>query len=257
MRLPTRWTKKSQAFSNIKGTPSSSSKLDFGWVSAFSLVITLLAALLFGAGRAYRYSFLTRFGFDDWVMPWSFQDLVYLGTTKQALVLMAAIAGAFIGTVAIVVFTAALSWVGKKVRVRVARRPERPSKNKKAKGLIDDQMLDTAQILLNCFGAVLVFSYLALLFVAWAEAVGRKDAEQEIQAIKAAGTDGQNIRLRYAILERRVGDQVVTERGYVVTCTEKACGLFAPDKDKEAARIVLLDNLVSMRYVANQRTSRE
>lgn len=257
MRPPTRWTSKSQAFSNVKAPPPSSSKLDFGWVSAFSLGITLLAALLFGAGRAYRYSFLTRFGFDDWVMPWSFQDLVYLGTTKQALVLMAATAGAFIGTVAIVVCTVALSWVGNKVRARVARRPGRPGTNKKAKGLRDDQMLNTVQFLLNCFGAALLFSYLALLFVAWAEVVGRKDAEKEIHAIETAGTDGQGIRLRYAIIDRRIGDKVITERGYVVTCTEKACGLFVPGGGGEAARVVPLDSLVSMRYVTNPNAERK
>lgn len=226
-------------------------KLDFSWVSAFSLSITVFAAVLFGAGKAYRQAYLSAFGFDDVMMPWPFQDLVYLGITKQLPILLAAPVVAIGAILGLMLAVAVTIWVFN----RITAHRWKPSgtiadKNAANQRISDNTILDLTQFVVNCLGAVLLFSVLALFFVARAEKLGKADAKKDLAAIASRNVpNSAKPQLSYAIIERMVEKRRITEEGYVVTCSDHACGLFMPGKGSEASRLVMLEHLVSFKYV--------
>lgn len=226
-------------------------KLDFSWVSAFSLSITVFAAVLFGAGKAYRQAYLSVFGFDDVMMPWPFQDLVYLGITKQLPILLAAPVVALEAILVLTLVAAMLLWVFNRVAAR--RRKSATAiagENSVERKVGNATVLDVTLFLVYFLGAVLLFALLALFFVARAEKLGKADAKKDMAAIATRNApNSAKPQLNYAIIERMVEKSRITEEGYVVTCSDRACGLFMPDKGSESSRLVMLEHLVSFRYV--------
>lgn len=232
-------------------------KLDFSWVPASSLGITMFTAVLFGAGKAYRQAYLSAFGFNDAfgvndsAIPWSFQDLVYLGITKQLSILFFSPVVALVALPVLAVVVVIALWF----RNRVAAKRRKSGGAATNKNLVRQEdshnyALDLILFLVKYLGAVFLFALLALIFVAGAERLGKADAEKELAVIKARNTTTPaKPQLSYAIIERIVEKRLVTEEGYVVTCSDRACGLFMPDKGREASRLVTLDHLVSFRYV--------
>jgi len=57
--------------------------MDWGWSGIAALIVTILAALLYAAGRAWRDSFLGTLGVQADSLPVSFQDQVYIGALIQ------------------------------------------------------------------------------------------------------------------------------------------------------------------------------
>jgi flagellar basal body-associated protein FliL len=231
---------------------SKKAKLDVSLVSAFSLSITVLTAVLWGAGKAYRQNYLSVFGFDDAVMPWSFQDVVYLGITKQLTILLTAplvSIGVFL-LLAIVVI--AMAWINN-LEKEQRRRTARAATNRNTFGWWSnaESILELIILLIYCLVAFFVCAMLATFFVAGAETLGKKDAEKELAAISALKTTKSvKPQLSYAVIERMVDKRHVTEEGYVITCSDRFCGLYTPDKGLGASRLIVsLDHLVSFKYV--------
>lgn len=142
-------------------------KLDVSLVSAFSLSITVLTAVLWGAGKAYRQNYLSVFGFDDAVMPWSFQDVVYQGITKQLTILLAAplISMGVLLVLAVVVIM--MFWV-KNYEAARSRKIDQAVTNK---NIVErwggvNSILELILLLVYCFGAFFICALLATFFVA-------------------------------------------------------------------------------------------
>jgi hypothetical protein len=235
---------------NLNDTNSSSTiekqkaKLDFGWVSLFTLSITVFTAVMFGAGKAYRQNYLATFGFNDPVIPWSFQDVVYLGIVKQLPILLAAPMVAIGAVFGFAVLVGILLWLGNRLAVQRAKKSSSGRKVKTKSST--DSMLEVMQFMLNCFGAVLVIALLALFFVARAENLGGLDAKAAIESMAKGSKDKP--KLPYVTIERRVGGQEIVETGYLVSCSERACGLYSPGKGAEPSRVVPLDGVTSFKY---------
>ncbi|WP_435750437.1 hypothetical protein [Thauera sp. AutoDN2] len=215
-------------------------KLDFGWVPFFTLSITVFTAVVFGAGKAYRQNYLASFGFDDSVIPWLFQDVVYLGITKQLPILLTAPMVAIGAVFGFAVLIGVLLWIGDRL---AARRTMPRGNNKAVTKNSTESLLDVGQFVLNCLGSVFLFGLLALFFVARAENLGSLDAKSEIESV-AQGSSNKP-KMPYVTIERLVGGQKIIEAGYLVSCSERACGLYSPNKGKEASRLVSLDGVTS------------
>lgn len=236
--------KKRDQTSSSGSTEKQKTRLDFGWVSLFTLSITVFTAIVFGAGKAYRQHYLALFDFTDAVIPWPFQDVVYLGVTKQLTILMAAPMWAIGALFGWVVLIGVWLWI----RNRLAAKRTKKTGNRKEVNSISstDSLLETIQFLLNCLISASLISLLALLFVASAESLGGTDAKAAI--ISVAQGNQEKPKLSYVTIERIVGGQRIIEAGYLVSCSEHICGLYSPDKGDEASRLVPLDSVTSFRY---------
>lgn len=221
-------------------------KLDFGWVSLFSMSITVFVAVAFGAGKAYRDNYLTAFKFTDTALPWQFQDVVYLGVTKQLPILLAAPVVALGAIAGFLILVGSLLMLGDRLAARRLRKATMPSQriNKGKSGM--ESLLDVSQFLVNSLGSVLLFSLLALFFVARAEKLGGADAKSAIASIAKSAVNKSN--LSYVTIERMIGGQRTADEGYLVSCSARACGLYSPGKGKDASRLIPLDNVLSFRF---------
>jgi hypothetical protein len=230
---------------SASSTDKQKAKLDFSWVSLFTLSITAFTAVVFGAGKAYRQSYLEFFGLSDTVIPWSFQDVAYLGITRQLVILAAALMVAIGLAFVVMLLTEAILWV----LDQFAGRRIKTSSNDNQKNAIKSSAeisRQVGQFLVNSVGSIYFFGFWALLFIARAEQLGGIDA----QTSKESVAQGSKVKpkLPYVTIERIVGGQRITEAGYLITCSERICGLYSPDKDKEATRLVPLDNVAGFRY---------
>lgn len=221
------------------------SKLDFGWVSLFSMGITVLVAVLFGAGKAYRQQFLAGFSFSDTVVPWSFQDVVYLGITKQLPILLAAPVAATAAIFIFALMAGGLMWLDARI---AARRLNTPNKNRKQNEKLPsgESFLRISEFLLICFGWITLLSLLALFFVARAEQLGKSDAKLAQESIEKRETVSSL--LNHVKIVRFVGGRVIEEEGYLVTCGEKMCGIYSHQDDRAVSVLVPLDNVLSFQY---------
>lgn len=219
-------------------------KLDFSWVSLLTLGITVFTAVVFGAGKAYRQHYLASFGFSDTVMPWAFQDVVYLGIVKQLPILLVAPMWGIGAVFGLVVLSGVLLWIG----ARLAAQRKKKSGDRKQTDSISstDFWLVASEFALNCFGAILLIGVLAVFFVATAERLGSADAKAAIASV-AQGSK-EKPQLSYVTIERLVGGQKIVDAGYLFSCSERMCGLYSPEKGNEASRLVPLDSVTSFRY---------
>ncbi len=199
-----------------------------GWISIFGVALPFLTALFFAAGKAYRQSYLEPFGFNDVVFPWSFQDLVTLGTAIQLPWILLGLSLAIIAVLVGFILELAPKWA-RKVKHGSTKVPR--------------QFLEN---LFTCLAIVLTFIVISVVFIVVGIKEGGYDARKELVAIEHAKTGKITADLpKYARIKRRVNDEVVQEEGYLITCSDKACGLYAPQEKNETARVVPLDNIVS------------
>lgn len=219
-------------------------KLDFSWVSLITLSITVFTAVVFGAGKAYRQHYLASFGFGDVVMPWAFQDVVYLGIVKQLPILLVAPLWGIGALFGLAVFFGLFFWIG----TRLAVQQKRKSIYRQKTNSIDstDSWLAVIEFSLNCLGSIVVISVLALFFVASAEKLGTADAKAAIASV-AQGSN-EKPKLSYVTIERLIGGQKIVEAGYLFSCSERICGLYSPENENEKSWLVPLDGVTSFRY---------
>lgn len=224
-------------------------KFDFDWVPLFTLCLTVCTSTAFGAGKAYRAQYLRAFGFTGEAIPWSFQDVVYLGITKQIDILLLA---PMVAAEAVAIFlglAVLLLWLDERLADwRAVRKSKKLGSSKSAQmNPRMDSLLVVSLFLLKCLGFIFVVGWSAAFFVVQAEQRGMKDAK----AAKESVTQGskEDSKLPYVTIERRVGEQKIIETGYLFSCSERACGLYSPPSDnrKEVSRLVSMDNVTSFR----------
>lgn len=225
-------------------TETQKTKLDFSWVSLLTLSITVFTAVVFGAGNAYRQRYLASFGLGEAVIPWAFQDVVYLGIVKQLPILLVAPMWGIGAVFSLVVLLGGLLWI--RTRLAALQKKKSNCRKKSRSRSSTDFWLVVSEFALNCFGAVLLIGVLALYFVAAAERLGGADAKAAIASV-AKGSK-EKPKLSYVTIERLVGGQKIVEAGYLFSCSERICGLYSPEKGNEASRLVPLDGVTSFRY---------
>lgn len=221
-------------------------KLDFGWVPLFTLCLTAFTAIAFGAGKAYRAHYLHIFGFTAEAIPWSFQDVVYLGITKQIDILLLPLMWLF--CIALVLFLLSMLWKDF-YEWFSAQRAKKSEGMKRTKDKSSTKsLLDQIPRPVKWLGFIFIGCTLAMFFVLKAEQRGKEDAE----AAKKIALQGnrEDSKMPYVTIERKVGAQKIIEAGYLFSCSERACGLYSPasDKKKEASRLVPMDGVTSFRY---------
>lgn len=230
---------------SVSNSGKAKPKLDFGWVSLFSMGITVLVAVLFGAGKAYRQQFLAGFSFSDTVLPWSFQDVVYLGITKQLPILVTAPVVAIAAIFIFALMAGGLMWLDARI---AARRLNTPNKNTKQNEKLPngESFLRIIEFLLICLGWITLLSLLALFFVARAEQLGKSEAKLTQESIEKRET--MSPLLNRVKIARFVGGRVIEEEGYLVSCGEKMCGVVSHQDDRAVSVLVPLDNVLSFQY---------
>lgn len=220
-------------------------KLDFGWVPLFTLCVTIFTAIAFGAGKNYRAQYLRSFGFTDAVIPWSFQDVVYLGITKQADVLVITLFASIGVVLGFFVLSSALHWWNDKLVAQRAKK-SRSSKQIKTNSSMN-YLAYFCQFLVLCIGFVFIGGIYAMFLSLFAGQRGGDHAE----AAKESVAQGSKVepKMPYVIIERKVGAQKIVEAGYLFICSERVCGLYspAPDKKKGTSRLVPMDGITSFR----------
>ena len=228
---------------DLVGNPTGLKKLDFGWVPLFGVGISVFTALAFGAGTAYRQTYLGRFGFSEAAIPWSFQDTVYLGVAKNVLSLLLATLGGLFTTLVIMVIAEVLGWLGS--WLSAWRQNKWPSPAAKAIAGIENPTLDVGLFCTIAFVVLFLFVLLTATFMAQVERQGKNDADQIISNI----TSGKQVQLPHVTIERTVAAQHIVEDGYEVGCSDRACGLISNRQGKIDQRLVPLDNVTSFRTI--------
>ncbi len=228
--------------------PKQATKFDFSWVSVFTLIITVFTAVLFGAGKAYRQAYLQVFGFNDSVLPWPTQDLIYIGAVKQLDIILAAPPIALLATVAITIGIGALLWL---INILASQRKSKISSRRNSKKQNFTEaigLLDLLQLAVNFLGVICIVVLTSTFFAAQAEYRGKTDAESALKSVSITnGVTPGKPELRYVVIKREVGKQRISEEGYLVSCSEKACGIHSPKKN-EPNQIIPLDNLTLFTY---------
>jgi len=213
--------------------------LKFDWIPLFTLALTVFTAVAYGAGKGYREVYLSSFGLTDMVAPWSFQDLVYLGIAKQVAVLVVFPFYAALTVAGIALLIIILSRIGNWIATKQIKQSKRREQTEMNEG--DAALLNIAQFMVVYLGSIFLIGLLALLFVAKAETLGKVDARAA--KISLASGSSQKPKLPYVTIDRAVGGQMVTDAGYLVSCSERMCGLYSPSEDKGTSRFVPLDGV--------------
>lgn len=225
---------------SVQSNEKPKSKLDFGWVSLFTLSITVFTAILFGAGKAYRANYLGSFNLVDSLIPWSFQDVVYLGITKQLPILLVVPMITLWFVLGAVVFTGVLFWIKDKLLAWIIKRRICSKKSNVNSSM--SFLLELLEFLFVSISSVISVGFLSIFFIANAEKLGGVDAKAEKESVAEGSADPK---LRYAIIKRFVGGQEITDEGYLVSCSERVCGLYSIVNGNESSRLVPLENIKS------------
>lgn len=156
-----------------EATVKPKTKPEFGWVSLFTLSITVFTAVLYGAGKAYRQAYLLPFGLTDALLPWPFQDVVYLGITQQLSILLAAPMVALTILTCLLVLIGTVIWARRRLPMqRTPSYSENKSLNSSANA---DSILDASSFVLYSLCSIIAVSLLALFYIARAERLGGVD----------------------------------------------------------------------------------
>jgi hypothetical protein len=234
------------------------------WLSGITLAITIVSITLFAAGKAYRVKYLEQFGAMDGILPWTPQDLIYLGTVTQIETLM------LVYPISALVILGALMylWSAYMIGQRLTREKLSDQvtlrRDVKKNTHPNAPYVETAfSLLFLLVGFVLcILFYLCLIYIARAEGLGKTDAIEDRSAI-ALG-DKAKIKkknLAHIVINRNAQGKSIIEAGYVISCSEKACLLFGthsvenPDTKKQEAKTytkyVPLDNVTSFSFNSN------
>lgn len=175
---------------------------------------------MFGAGKAYREEFFESFGFTDAAIPLSFQDITYLGITKQLLILMAAPWFAMAFVFGYIVLFMVMSLIVDRLAIRQQRKFR---SNKKPSGNVD-YLFNLSGFLLGLFGSIAITSLLAFFYIAQADKLGKKDAASARDSL----VQGSKVKpeLSYVVIERVIGGKQVTNEGYLIGCSERVCAVY-------------------------------
>ena len=251
-QVDTRWTSNSiKSRKNQNGLDNkkqiNGKKIDFNWIPTLTLFTTLFTAVSFGAGKAYRQKYLALFGFNDTLIPWSFQDVVYLGilTQVETIIMVPVFA---IGMLVIII---AILWLMFKLKLFLEKKAnKKPTDKRDKKDNNKDEyfieIMDFFANLMNFSGIVLIALILTLFFAAQAEKRGKTDAVNHLSKIETAINKKEKYQgLDFAKIDRELGNKTISQEGYIITCSEKLCGIYDENK---TSHIIPIDNIISFKY---------
>jgi hypothetical protein len=204
------------------------------WISATTLTLSVLSVLLFTAGKAYRNAYLSEFGISEWNLPWSVQDLIYLGAVNQLSILLLAPLIFMLACISYVFCIWVVDLLSQGLRKYVESKFPAIFQSKRTRNVVNNQKQDLSLDIFKVLAIPLVAALAAILvaipsvlYAASAERAGKKQGEMEKLAI-LENNPGSKARenLSWALIRRRIQDQEITEVGYLISCTEKACAMF-------------------------------
>jgi hypothetical protein len=192
-------------------------------ISGFALTGTIFLWTLKNGGMSYRNGYLSAFGLPPDAMPWSTDDLTYLGyfVQEDLLIKMLGLFVALILVIAAVLYLG--NWIDHYLAKRLARKKGQIALKKK-------ENFATPGVIFCCVAAIVVFSlmYLSVLPLALfapARARGEKDARAAMMDIRAWKVNALEAReLNFVEIARNNAPPVA---GVVISCTEKFCGLYS------------------------------
>ncbi|MCL6262834.1 hypothetical protein [Craterilacuibacter sp. RT1T] len=178
---------------------------DLNWASFLALSLTILTAVYFGAGKAYRESYFASFGIPDTAIPLPFHDIIYLGLIKQSSILITTPILAIYATGFIAITIGALTWSTGKIPGRIEKlgrafikEQDKTNTLSPPKKLIT--ILDTIYFITLFAGAILLTEIVSYAFIIEAAKLGKKEAQEEIYKISHQRTE--KIKPPYITIER-------------------------------------------------------
>jgi hypothetical protein len=231
-------------------------KANFGgpsvWLSGITLLLTVVTVMLYAAGKAYRAAYLNEFGGSDWMVPWSSQELIYLGATCQLSKLLFVLPALLVFCLASMLCVLLLL-VGKRFAKRFVKdrkgKPNRAPSNDTAPSNSFDDIVEFLSLLSHVSAISALIVVMCTVYVSLAEKKGTQDAREAIENILTNSSPNRTKHLLYYTeITRKIQSETITERGYAVTCNEKACLLYmAPIErgDSPTLKFVPLDNITN------------
>lgn len=192
-------------------------------ISGAALAGAIFLWMLKNAGMSYRNGYLLAFGLQPDAMPWSSDDLAYLGYYAQE-DLLVDLLGLFVGLMLLI---AAVLYAGNWMNYHMSKRRERKGIRttlKKSENFV------TQEIIFFCMTAIVFFSlmYFSVLPMALfnpACSRGEKVAQTEMRAIREWRIDElKKHKLNFVEITRDKADPVT---GVIISCTEKFCGIYS------------------------------
>lgn len=227
--------------------------LSFGgaavWMSGITLFITLLSITFYGAGKAYRVAYLRQFGVTDSMLPWSTQDLVYLGITKQLDTILWAYPALAGFMLLMILFMWGSHKTGKYLEKRFAlKTATRTTKNP----ALDGPYGETAFLLLIILTGLVLFllTTLCLIYIAKAETMGKTEGHNDHRIIlegdEKSLKDNGLLPGTFEILNEGKSNSATV---YLFSCSDKAC--FGLEKTTKRIFYVPLDKRISFYTTSN------
>ena len=224
-------------------------------MSGITLCITFLSITFYGAGKAYRVAYLHQFGVSDSMLPWSTQDLIYLGATKKLTTILWAYP-ALVGFLsAMILFMWGSYKTGKYLERRfVSKTYTRKSKNPD----LDAPYTETAFLYLIMLNGLVLFILIlfCLLYCASTERLGKTEGiEDRKMILESDDKILQNNGLLPATIETSNQGKSNFTTVYFFSCSEKACiGL---EKVTEKIFYIPLDKYIGLYNVPTPSTSQQ
>ena len=228
-------------------TAEANKKGQTSWLAYVSLFISLFAAIVTTAGRAYRGGYVGVYGFDTAPVPWSSADLLYLGVSSQTIFVVEALAVVFVA------FLALAALFGGLVALRnISRRKSKRTTNLNGKTGRSAKLHSEVELLLTIAMGTALLLYFAvpiIVFMAHAEREGQDRARREIRAVESRdAVTAKRLGVDYVFIRRVVGGTTIDEQGVQVSCSEKFCDLYDASHTNRQ-HTVPLDNVVLWEYM--------
>lgn len=236
--------------------PVATLKANFGgpgvWLTGITLLLTTVTVMLYAAGKAYRAAYLAEFGGSDAMVAWSSQDLVYLGATCQLSQLLLILPVFFGFCVVSVFFLLGVEGIQQFVEKRKSKSSRVSATNVTPIGNSGlAEFLSLLSVVTAVAAAVVIMS---TVYVGLAERKGTQDGRDLVKKIptEAYASKGNRV-LYYTEITRKVQSDSIIEKGFAITCSEKACLLYTSPKVQGGAwtlKFVPLDNVTNLTTTA-------
>jgi|GEM_PF-3005992 len=206
-------------------------------ISGFALTGAIFLWLLRNAGHAYRLGYLLGFGFQPDALPWSADDLTYLGYYAQEDYLVPMLALFLVFAVLLAVGLFAGNFVRHRAALKHATRPIKVNRGESGN-------LVTTEVMSFWVAAIVIFVLLVCSVVPLAllEPVrnrGKGDAVKAMTAIRR--WDLNEMKARQMQFVEIVRDKAGLVAGVPISCTDKLCAVYSAIGPVHAHTVPLTD----------------
>jgi hypothetical protein len=206
-------------------------------ISGFALTGAIFLWLLRNAGHAYRLGYLLGFGFQPDALPWSADDLIYLGYYAQEdyLIPMLGLFFVFAALLAAVFFAG--NFVRRRAALKQATQPIKVNGGESGNLVTTEVMFFwVASIVIF---ALLVCSVLPLGLLGPVRSRGEGDAVKAMTAIQQ--WDLHEMKAHQLKFVEIVRDKAGLVSGVPISCTDKLCAVYSPVGPVHAHTVPLTD----------------